>query len=158
VFPRLDAKIVIPKMQELEIAEKARQDLLLGRKTEEEAAPAAVLPGGMALAPTITIDDFVKIDLRVGVVKTAEPLKGSDKLLHLTVDIGEAEPRTLAAGIAAAYKPEQLVGRKVVIVANLAPRKLRGITFERNDLSRPRSKGDLLRSRAFSKTSRSGRV
>ncbi len=128
VFPRLDGKIVIPKMQELEIEEKNRQDILLGRKTDEFAAPAAILPGGMALAPTITIDDFTKIDLRVGVVKTAEPVKGSDKLLYLTVDIGEAEPRTLAAGIAAAYKPEQLIGRKVVIVANLAPRKLRGIT------------------------------
>ncbi len=128
VFPRLDGKVVIPRMQELEIEEKARQDLLLGRKAEEPASVTAVLPGGMALAPQITIDDFVKIDLRVGVVMTAEPLKGSEKLLHLTVDIGEAEPRTLAAGIAATYKPEQLLGRKVVIVANLAPRKLRGIT------------------------------
>jgi methionyl-tRNA synthetase len=54
-------------------------------------------------------------------------VKGADKLLHLHVDIGEAEPRSIVAGIALAYKPEQLVGRKVVIVANLAPRKLRGI-------------------------------
>ena len=63
----------------------------------------------------------------MGLVKSAEPVKGADKLLHLKVDIGEAEPRTIVAGIAKAYKPEQLVGRKVVIVANLAPRKLRGI-------------------------------
>jgi len=55
-------------------------------------------------------------------------VKGANKLLHLTIDVGEAEPRTLVAGIAEAYQPEQLVGRKVVIVANLEPRKLRGIT------------------------------
>ncbi len=57
-------------------------------------------------------------------------MKGADKLLHLKVDIGEAEPRTIVAGIAKAYTPEQLVGRKVVIVANLEPRKLRGITSQ----------------------------
>ena len=58
---------------------------------------------------------------------SAERVKGADKLLHLKVDIGEPEPRTIVAGIATAYEPEQLVGRKVVIVANLHPRKLRGI-------------------------------
>ena len=57
-------------------------------------------------------------------------MKGADKLLHLKVDIGEPEPRTIVAGIALAYKPEQLIGRKVVIVANLAPRKLRGLTSQ----------------------------
>ena len=67
------------------------------------------------------------MDLRVGLVVSAERVKGADKLLHLKVDIGEAEPRTLMAGIAEAYTPEQLMGRKVVIVANLAPRKLRGV-------------------------------
>jgi methionyl-tRNA synthetase len=124
VFPRQDAKVVIPKMQELEQEELARQNQLLGKE-----APTAEVkhPGGMPLAPVIGIEDFVKVDLRVGEVKTAEPVKGADKLLHLTVDIGEAQPRTIVAGIALAYKPEQLVGRKVVIVANLAPRKLRGI-------------------------------
>ncbi|HYZ82948.1 MAG TPA: methionine--tRNA ligase [Bryobacteraceae bacterium] len=79
------------------------------------------------IAPEITIDDFSKIDLRVGEVRSAEPVKGADKLLHLKVDIGEPEPRTIVAGIAKAYKPEELVGRKVVIVANLAPRKLKGL-------------------------------
>ncbi len=78
----------------------------------------------------ISIDDFSKVDLRVGEVKSAENVKGADKLLHLKVDIGEAEPRTIVAGIALAYKPEQLIGRKVVIVANLQPRKLRGLTSQ----------------------------
>jgi methionyl-tRNA synthetase len=75
----------------------------------------------------ISIDDFAKVDLRVAQVLSAEPVKGADKLLHLKVDAGEGQPRTIVAGIAAAYKPEELVGRKVVIVANLQPRKLRGI-------------------------------
>jgi methionyl-tRNA synthetase len=74
----------------------------------------------------ITIDDFAKIELRVGLVKVAERVPKSDKLLRLEVDIG-SEVRQVLAGIAEAYAPETLVGRKVVIVANLAPRKLRGL-------------------------------
>ena len=68
----------------------------------------------------------MKVELRVGQVKTAEKVEKADKLLKLTVDIG-TEVRTIVAGIAKAYDPEKLIGRKVVIVANLAPRKLRGI-------------------------------
>jgi methionyl-tRNA synthetase len=122
VFPRIDSKTAIDKMQQLEIEEKNRQDALLGKKPQAAAQGS----GGAQ----ITIDDFMKVDLRVGVVKSAENLKGSDKLLHLKVDIGESEPRTIVAGIAQAYKPEQLLGRKVVIVANLEPRKLRGVTSQ----------------------------
>ncbi|MGH9675439.1 MAG: methionine--tRNA ligase subunit beta, partial [Bryobacteraceae bacterium] len=70
---------------------------------------------------------FAKVDLRVGVVRSAEAVKGADKLLHLMVDIGESKPRSIVAGIATAYNPQALAGRKVVIVANLQPRKLRGI-------------------------------
>ena len=85
-------------------------------------------PKRSATAPDgkITIDDFVKVELRVGVVKVAEKVKNADKLLRLEVDIG-SEVRQIVAGIAEAYAPETLVGRKVVIVANLAPRKLRGL-------------------------------
>jgi len=114
VFPRLEMKPTIQKIQELEIAEKARQDAILGKKP-------AVEPD------RISIDDFAKVDLRVGQVLSAEPVKGADKLLHLKVDIGEPQPRTIVAGIAEAYQPDQLVGRRVVIVANLQPRKLRGL-------------------------------
>ena len=88
---------------------------------DKSAAPAA------EAAAKIPIDDFLKVDLRVGLVKSAERVKGSDKLMHMKVDIGEAEARTIVAGIAEAYAPEQLLGRKVVIVANLQPRKLKGI-------------------------------
>jgi methionyl-tRNA synthetase len=125
IFPRADAKLAIPKMQDLENEEVARQLAILGKTPEpvpDQAAPAKSSTSGH-----ITIDDFVKIDLRVGVVKDASPVKGSDKLLHLHVDIGEPEPRSIVAGIALAYKPEELAGRKVVIVANLAPRKLKGV-------------------------------
>ena len=84
---------------------------------------AACAPAGREIA----VDDFFKVDLRVGLVKFAERVKNSDKLMHMKVDIGEAEPRTIVAGIAEAYTPEQLLDRKVVIVANLQPRKLKGI-------------------------------
>src|ERR1051326_7914602 len=120
VFPRIEAKPAIEKMKEMEIKEKARKDQLLGKKPAE--APAAA-----AASDKIAIDDFAKVDLRVGQVLSAERVKGSDKLLHMKIDIGEPQPRTIVAGIAEAYAPEPLVGRKVVIVANLQPRKLRGI-------------------------------
>ena len=74
----------------------------------------------------ISIEDFAKVELRVGVVKSAERIQGADKLLKLMVDIGD-EVRQVLAGIALSYAPEDLVGRKVVIVANLAPRKMRGL-------------------------------
>ena len=88
-------------------------------------APAAEAPA--EASNYITIDDFSKVEMRVGLVQSAETVKGSDKLVHMMVDIGEPTPRSIVAGIALAYKPEQLVGRKVCIVANLQPRKLRGI-------------------------------
>jgi methionyl-tRNA synthetase len=92
---------------------------LLDSSPSAKAAPA--IPDGK-----ITIDDFAKVELRVAQVKTAERVKGADKLLRLEVDLG-TEVRQLVAGIAEAYDPEALIGRKVVIVANLAPRKLRGL-------------------------------
>ncbi len=74
-------------------------------------------------AGTISYDDFAKVDLRVGLVKTAEKVPKKDKLLLLTVDVGEAEPRTIIAGLALSFAPEALVGRRVVVVTNLAPRE-----------------------------------
>jgi methionyl-tRNA synthetase len=127
VFPRIDAKSAIDRMRELEEIETARQAKLLGKgapeKTKEPEAEGTVAPP----SPKIDVEDFFKVDLRVGEVLSAEPVKGADKLLHMKVDIGEPEPRTIVAGIALVYKPEEMVGRKVVIVANLQPRKLRGI-------------------------------
>lgn len=74
----------------------------------------------------IGIEDFARIDLRVGEILTAERVPKSDKLLRFTIDLGEPEPRQILAGIAGYYEPEKLVGRKVIVVANLRPRKLRG--------------------------------
>ena len=74
----------------------------------------------------IGIEDFAKVELRVGVVKSAEKVAGADKLLKVMVDIGD-EVRQVLAGIATSYAPEELVGRKVVVVTNLAPRKMRGV-------------------------------
>ncbi|MEX2260922.1 MAG: methionine--tRNA ligase [Bryobacteraceae bacterium] len=113
VFPRLDMKETVAQIRALEAEGSPAQT----------AAPDT--KDGL-----ISIDDFAKVDLRVAQVLSAEPVKGADKLLHLRVDAGEPEPRTIVAGIATAYKPEQLVGRKVVIVANLQPRKLRGLTSQ----------------------------
>ena len=82
-------------------------------------------PGGELLATEITIDDFVKVDLRIARIVHCEAVEGSTKLLRLTLDIGEAAPRNVFAGIASAYRPEELVGKLTVMVANLAPRKMK---------------------------------
>jgi methionyl-tRNA synthetase len=118
VFPRIELKEAVASMRALEETVTAEQNALLGKKPAAAAEPAC---------DKIAVDDFIKVDLRVGLVKFAERVKNSDKLMHMKVDIGEAEPRTIVAGIAEAYGPEQLLNRKVVIVANLQPRKLKGI-------------------------------
>ncbi len=91
--------------------------------TTSDAAQDAAREG---VATLIAIDDFIKVELRVGEILTAERIPKSDKLLRFTVDLAEAAPRQILAGIAEHYEPESLVGRKIVVVANLKPRKLRG--------------------------------
>jgi methionyl-tRNA synthetase len=139
VFPRADTKSAIERMQQMEqdravaasaaaapAVEPARATATAA-PAESQARPAAPLAAAPAPADgKITIDDFMKVELRVGQVKAAEKVKGADKLLRLEVDIG-TEVRQVVAGIALAYEPETLIGRKVVLVANLAPRKLRGL-------------------------------
>ncbi|MES2944697.1 MAG: methionine--tRNA ligase [Pseudomonadota bacterium] len=90
-----------------------------------EPAAEATIPGGEALAPTITIDDFAKIDLRIAKIVNCEAIEGSVKLLRLTLDVGEGRMRNVFSGIASAYKPEDLIGKHTVMVANLAPRKMK---------------------------------
>src|SRR6204780_5242393 len=124
VFPRAD-KSAIERMQSME--EQQRDAGVVEAKPEAEAPPVNVAPAVQATAAPveaakISIDDFSKIELRVGIVKVAERVPKADKLLRLEIDIG-TEVRQVLAGIAEAYAPETLVGRKVVIVANLAPRK-----------------------------------
>ncbi|HET7206591.1 MAG TPA: methionine--tRNA ligase [Terriglobales bacterium] len=137
VFPRAD-KSTIERMQKMEeqqrtspAAPEAKQETTPATQAQP-AAPAqqtaAPAPKTVSAAPDgkIGIEDFTKVELRVGQVKVAERVKGADKLLRLEVDLG-SEIRQVVAGIAEAYAPETLVGRKVVIVANLAARKLRGL-------------------------------
>ena len=117
-------------------------EALFEAQAQENAAQAAIdnvashpaksiHPGGEALAPTITIDDFSKIDLRICTIVNCEAVEGSTKLLRLTLDVGEANEdgsakyRNVFSGIASVYKPEELVGKHTVMVANLAPRKMK---------------------------------
>jgi methionyl-tRNA synthetase len=82
-------------------------------------------PGGEDIAPVISIDDFAKMDLRIALIVNCEPVEGSTKLLRLTLDVGEGRMRNVFSGIASAYKPEDLIGKHTVMVANLAPRKMK---------------------------------
>jgi methionyl-tRNA synthetase len=131
VFPRAD-KSAIERMQRME--EEQRTTPVADAAATAATPPAANALQSATVSPSavpaandkISIDDFSKIELRVGMVKVAERVPKADKLLRLEIDIG-TEVRQVLAGIAEAYAPETLVGRKVVIVANLAPRKLRGM-------------------------------
>ena len=139
VFPRAD-KSAIERMQKMEEQNASASataspagatgpSVGTGVSPVQPSAARPPAPPKAALAipdGKISIDDFAKVELRVAQVKTAERVKGADKLLRLEVDLG-TEVRQLVAGIAEAYDPETLIGRKVVIVANLAPRKLRGL-------------------------------
>jgi methionyl-tRNA synthetase len=97
-----------------------------GAITGIAGAPPAGAGAAEGVTSFIDITDFTKVDLRVGEVLTAERIPKADKLLLLTVDVGEEKPRQILAGIAQHYPPEQLLGRKIAVVANLKPRKLRG--------------------------------
>jgi methionyl-tRNA synthetase len=84
-----------------------------------------VTPGGEEIAPTISIDDFAKVDLRIAEIVNCEAVEGSTKLLRLTLDVGEGKTRNVFSGVASMYKPEDLKGKLTVMVANLAPRKMK---------------------------------
>jgi methionyl-tRNA synthetase len=124
LFPRVD------KAEAIERIESMANEELNPKPAAPAPTPAAAgtAPAASAAATPekIGIEDFAKVEMRVGQVKTAERIVGADKLLKLTVDIG-TEVRQICAGIAQFYEPESLIGRKVVVVVNLAPRKLRGV-------------------------------
>jgi methionyl-tRNA synthetase len=125
LFPRIEKSEAIERMEAME-NEAVKQP---APAVASAAASAGTTSAG-AVAQTapekIAIEDFTKVEMRVGEIKTAERIAGADKLLKLTVDIG-TEIRQICAGIAQYYEPEALVGRKVAVVVNLAPRKLRGV-------------------------------
>ncbi len=102
-----------------------RVDPALLEKLFEPPKVEAPKPGGEDIAPVIGIDDFAKVDLRIAKIVACELVDGSDKLLRLTLDVGEGRTRNVFSGIKSAYKPEDLIGKFTVMVANLAPRKMK---------------------------------
>ncbi|TMS56743.1 methionine--tRNA ligase [Imbroritus primus] len=102
-----------------------RESLQATPQTQASPGAPAGAPGIEAVAETITIDDFAKIDLRVAKIVACQRVEGSTKLLQLTLDMGEGQTRNVFSGIQSAYTPEQLVGKLTVMVANLAPRKMK---------------------------------
>src|SRR5688500_15608221 len=117
VFPRLDKAPILSQINQPGAVESVKSPV-----PEPPASEAAE-----GVTSFIEIDDFAKVDLRVGQVLSAERVPKADKLLLLKIDLGEEQPRQVLAGIAQYYEPEKLIGRKVVVVANLKPRKLRGL-------------------------------
>lgn len=126
---RIDPKAVEAMVEASKESLKAASKTLAEKDVKKGIRQLATKPAEVAfpepLAETIGIEDFAKVDLRVASVLAAEAVEGSDKLLRLTLDVGEARPRTVFAGIRKSYAPEALVGQQVVMVANLAPRKMR---------------------------------
>ena len=108
-----------------EIDRLHESDQKIGRSEDQKMENPA--PAVAAAKPNIAFDDFAKLDLRVGTIVAAERVPKADKLLKLSIDIGEPQPRTVVSGIAMHYQPEQLPGQQVVLVANLEPRKMRGV-------------------------------
>jgi len=121
LMQRVDAKV----LEQLFESNQPAVAVPAAQAAVEPIASDATLPGGEAIAPTITIDDFVKIDLRIAKIVDCQKVEGSKKLLQLTLDAGEGRLRNVFSGIASAYEPEQLVGKLTVLVANLAPRKMK---------------------------------
>jgi methionyl-tRNA synthetase len=127
VFPRAD-KNAVERMKQMEQDRSTPPQTPATPSAADTGSSKPAAPAATAAVSDgkITIEDFLKVELRVGQVKFAEKVKGADRLLRLEVDIG-TEVRQVVAGIALAYEPEKLIGRKVVLVANLQPRKLRGL-------------------------------
>lgn len=126
LFPRVDKNEAIERIEAMANEELNPPPATQAAKPAASAAPAGAAPAAPTSPEKISIEDFAKVELRVGQIKTAERIMGADKLLKLTVDIG-TEIRQICAGIAQYYEPEKLIGRKVAVVVNLAPRKLRGV-------------------------------
>ena len=139
VFPRIDKSKVMKEIK-TDAETEGRGDAETRRRGEAEKSEPPALAGGALSEPgavatglshledyLITIDDFAKVELRVGEIKVAERVPKADKLLRFEIDLGEEKPRQILAGLAEYYEPEKLIGRKVVVVANLKPRKMRGL-------------------------------
>jgi len=134
-FPKLDKGKIMAEIED-EVAAPVDEQSKSNLSADQQEKVATVVRAGKPAVPdvpaspaaqVITIDDFVKVELRVATVLEAEKVPKADKLLRLIVDLGESHPRQILAGIAEHYAPEDVIGRKIIVVANLAPRKLRGL-------------------------------
>jgi methionyl-tRNA synthetase len=121
VFPRIDKNKVMNEIGKEVGSEKVEFGNGVAAKTAEAAEVE------VSEEEFITIDDFLKVQLKVGEILVAERIPNADKLLRFEIDLGEEQPRQILAGLAEYYEPEKLIGRKVVVVANLKPRKMRGL-------------------------------
>jgi methionyl-tRNA synthetase len=124
VFPLIDKTKVMSEIEQSRVEEKPVSNSV---ETVKQTAASSEQAGASEDENFITIDDFIKVELRVGEIKVAEKVPNADKLLRFEVDLGEEKPRQILAGLAMYYEPEKLIGRKVVVVANLKPRKMRGL-------------------------------
>ncbi len=129
VFPRIDKKKVMSEIEEKAEArgEKPEETTVVSEPGATSATSPVASETTADMDNFITIDDFLKVDLRVGEIKVAERIPKADKLLRFEIDLGEEKPRQILAGLAEYYEPETLIGRKVVVVANLKPRMMRGL-------------------------------
>jgi methionyl-tRNA synthetase len=128
VFPRIDKNKVMSEIKEASGSQAEPPASAGGGASESVATPSADAGGSASIEENfITIDDFLKVELRVGEIKVAERVPNADKLLRFEIDLGEEKYRQILAGLAEYYEPEKLIGRKVVVVANLKTRKMRGL-------------------------------
>ena len=125
VDPKLIEKLVEANKESLAPTPEQQSQQRHGEHQQKEAAKEAKAPPAPASEELCTIDDFMKVDLRIARIANAEHVEGADKLVRLTLDLGEEKTRNVFAGIKAAYDPAQLIGRLTVMVANLAPRKMK---------------------------------
>lgn len=127
-----EIKGVFPKIEKTKVMNEIEKEIAEKNESKAEEKKDVVIPQADGTSEPIdedfiTIDDFLKVELRVGEILVAERIPKADKLLRFEINLGEAEPRQILAGLAEYYEPETLIGRKVVVVANLKPRKMRGL-------------------------------
>jgi len=123
LFRKIEDAEIAAQVEKLHAASKGKADA----SSAKAAAAASLAAPSAPPKPEITFDDFAKIDLKIGTIQAAEKVPKADKLLQLQVDMGNGEVRTIVSGIAQHFSPDELIGKQVTVVANLAPRKMKGI-------------------------------
>ncbi|MBZ0099607.1 MAG: methionine--tRNA ligase subunit beta, partial [Taibaiella sp.] len=125
-YPLRAPELLFKKIEDEQVKEQVEKLHNAGTAAQAPAAETVEEPKHNPVKPEIVYDDFARLDLRVGTILTAEKVEKADKLLKLELDMG-FEKRTVVSGIAMHFRPEDIIGKQVTVVANLAPRKMRGI-------------------------------